>query len=445
MKPTCDEPGQEGAARGEDEHWLGLEALGTLKAALYERSAGAEESRDAGGLMTSARLKDILGAIFRSNPAYELVEFARLTPALLAALLGPLADEDCFGVLRPHVESDLALKSVGKDTALLFYALGNPGRLPAFVTGAADEDVNALIAELVLDDVLQIVVDGGFASGAAALDLIQERSEPVENLGRISRISLDALRFGQRLPVKDAVTLSAQLYFFNRMPVTPRWQRCFSEEAALGQFLGTDSGSLADAMRAQWNELDQPPATRSWRRWSLRDARDEGSRNVDDYKIYVSPTLESIPDVLPTIMDVFADKRVRLFRMGADLANLCRADKIVADLDSFEQVEEVGRALDERLGDVSAQGVPFTADLCRDGLVSWGMDPHQPRVLAGHEYVSWRRWITNRLASALLDARDMPHSGVEPWRFALQRVRQEGIDTGTWTPLSGRGQRVRNT
>jgi hypothetical protein len=244
--------------------------------------------------------------------------------------------------------------------------------------------------------------------------------------------------------VKDAVTLSAQLYFFNRMPVTPRWQRCFSDEAALGQFLGTDSGSLADAMRAQWNELDQPRATRSWRRWSLRDARDEGSRNVDDYKIYVSPTLESIPDVLPTIVDVFADKRVRLFRMGADLANLCRADKIVADLDSFEQVEEVGRALDERLGDVSAQGVPFTADLCRDGLVSWGMDPHQPPVLAGHEYFSWRRWITNRLASALLDARDMPHAGVEPWRFALQRVRQEGIDTGTWTPLSGHGQRVRN-
>src|SRR4029077_16193702 len=136
-----------------------------------------------------------------------------------------------------------------------------------------------------------------------------------------------------------------------------------------------------------------------------------------------------------------------------------RADKIVADLDSFEQVEEVGRALDERLGDVSgqggavtaglwrdggvswAQGVPFTADLCRDGLVSWGMDPHQPPVLAGHEYVSWRRWITNRLASALLDARDVPPAGVEPWRFALQRVRQEGIDTGTWTPLSGHGQR----
>jgi hypothetical protein len=160
--------------------------------------------------------------------------------------------------------------------------------------------------------------------------------------------------------------------------------------------------------------------------------------------MYVSPTLESIPDVLPAIVDVFVEKRVRLFRMGADLANLCRTDKIVAELDSVKHVEEVGRALDERLGDVPAQGVPFTADLRRDGLISWAIDPHQPPAAAGHDYVSWRRWVTRRLAGALLDARDGARAGLEPWRFALQRVRLEGIDTDTWTPLSGHPQRVGN-
>jgi hypothetical protein len=60
-----------------------------------------------------------------------------------------------------------------------------------------------------------------------------------------------------------------------------------------------------------------------------------------------------------------------------------RADKIVADLDSSEHLEQVGRALGERLGDVPAQGVPFTVELCRDGLVSWGVEPHQlPRIAA---------------------------------------------------------------
>jgi eukaryotic-like serine/threonine-protein kinase len=174
-----------------------VEAFGTLKAALYERSAGAEESRGIGGLMASTRLKDILGAIFRSNPAYELVEFARLSPALQAALLGPLEDEDCFGVLRPAVESGLELKAVGKDTALLFYALSVPGRLPAFVTRAASEEVNALIAELVVDEVLQIAVEGGFASGAAARDLVHERCEPVES--QTKRAAANRFSQGERL------------------------------------------------------------------------------------------------------------------------------------------------------------------------------------------------------------------------------------------------------
>jgi hypothetical protein len=444
VKPTSEQPSPERDAGGKEEQGLGWEALGTLKAVWYERSARAEEARGDGGLTTSTRLEDILGAVFRSNPEYELVEFARLSPALQAALVESLTDGDCFGVLRPLVDSGLELKVVGKDTALLFYALGRPGRLPAFVTLAADEEVNALIAELVRDEVLQIALPGGFASGAAALDPVDEKSEPVEKLGRISRISLDALRFGQRAPGNDALTLSKLLYFFNRMPVTPRWQRRLGEETALRQFVGIDSGSLAAVIRTEWKEVDRPPVTRSWRLWSLRDARDGGPRNADGYKIYVSPTLESIPDVLPAIVDVFVENRVRLFRMGADLPTLSRADKIVAQLDSVQHVEEVGRALDERLGDVPAQGVPFTADLCRDGLISWGIDPHQPPVETGHDYVSWRRFITRRLAGALLDARDAPRAGLEPWRFALERIRLEGIDTDTWTPLSGRRQLVRN-
>jgi len=403
---------------------LGLDALSTLKALLHERSARAEEAEDAGGSTASAPLTDILGAVFRSNPDYELDEFVRLNPALQAALVESLSD-DCFGLLRPPPDSGLDLKVVDKDTALLFYALRHPGRLPAFVTLGADEHVNALIVELVRDEVLQIAFQDEFVSGAAALDLVGEPTEPVQEPGRISRISLDALRFGQRAQGIDAPALAEQLYFFNRMPLTPRWQRCLgpkNDEPALAQFLGIDSGSLAAVLRAEWQERDRP--TGSWRLWSLRDAADVGPRNVAGYQIYLSPTLGSIPDVLPAIVDVFVEKRVRGFRMGADLANLCRTDKIVAEVDSVEHLQEVGRALDERLDDAPAQGVPFTADLCRDGLISWGTDP-------------WRRRITRRLADALLEARDAPTAGLEPWQFALQRARLDGINTDTWTPLSG--------
>jgi hypothetical protein len=410
--------------------------MDTLKAELRERLAGASDAEEIEAVPPlTGGLKDILAETFRCNPDYELIESARLSPAQ-QELLGLHTDEDCFGVLNPMENSDLGLKSVGKDIALLFYALGNPGRLPAFVTRAADEEVNALIAELVLEDILQIAGGRGFSSGAAAQDLLYQPRDPEEDLGLVSRISLDALRFGQRLPISDAVALSVQLYFYNRLPVTPMWQRRLGEEAALAEFVGAD--------RAQWRQLDPTPATRGWRRFSLRDSESEAPPDADGYQLYVSPALEAIPDVLPAMADVFAETRVRLFKVGADLANLCRADKIVADVDGFEQLQRVGRALDERLGDVPAQGVPFTAELRRDGLLSWGVEPHRPPAGAGreYEYVGWRRWVTYRLAGALLEAREVP--GVEPWRLALQRARLDGIDSETWTPLPGRRRRVGN-
>jgi hypothetical protein len=383
--------------------------------------------------MTPMTLKNILGADFRSNPTFELVELAKLSPSEQLALPGLHIDQDCFGVLRPLVNSSLGLKSVNRDTALLFYALCRPGSLPAFAGRTASAELNAQIAGLVLDGVLQIAVDGTFVSGPAAHSLIYEASEPVENLGRIARISADALRFGQRLPIRDALSLSRQLYFFNRAPATPRWQRRLGDESALRQFTSIDSTEMS----TEWTELHRTPATQAWRRWTLRETSYHGPQSAHGYKIYVSPTLEAIPDVLRKVIEVFAEKRVARFKIGADLGNLCRPDKIMAYLDTFEHVDEVARVLGERLGDVPVQGVPFTADLCHDGLVSWGMDPQQRAVVQGHSSVSWRLWITHRLATALLHARDLPHTAVEPWRFALERLRLQGIDTDTWTPLPG--------
>jgi hypothetical protein len=79
--------------------------------------------------------------------------------------------------------------------------------------------------------------------------------------------------------------------------------------------------------------------------------------------------------------------------------------------------------------------VPFTAALDEAGLLSWGIDPpkhEQSLGWAAHE--SWRLWLTNRLAAALLLAKAGPSSQVEPWQFAIERLRFEGIEPYTWTP-----------
>jgi hypothetical protein len=123
---------------------------------------------------------------------------------------------------------------------------------------------------------------------------------------------------------------------------------------------------------------------------------------------------------------------------------LLRPDKIGRLLfRSFAALEETGRRIAARLPDCPAQGVPFTAALEGSRLLSWGVDPpKQNGVLAWQERESWRMWIMNRVAVAMIGARQSQNGRLAPWRFALERLRLDAIDTDTWTPLVGFGRAV---
>jgi hypothetical protein len=386
--------------------------------------------------MKQRELKNVLDREFRANPAYEIVGFERMTDAELSALAGLKQDPDCFGILRPQPDSGLNIKSVCKDTALLLYSLQQPGPLPAHILAELDADGNQQIAELVLDEILQISHDGHFVSGADAHHLIYRPGEAVENHGRIARLSLEAVKFGQRLTTDDPIRLSAHMYFYNRAPVTPAWQRGIGDAESITHFLGINGGGpCARLLEQHWSKSTPRPDTQGWNIWSLKKSKSSQWRhNGYDFKIYVSPALAAMPEVVPVVAEVFTEAEVERFKIGAELPGLTRPDKIVAYLATFEHVEEVGRMLSDRLKDIPVHGVPFTADLSDNGLLSWGMDPHEKTLLEWQESASWRLWITHRLAQALLVARSSTESDIEPWRFALERLRLEGIDTDTWTP-----------
>lgn len=360
----------------------------------------------------------------RANPLYELVLFDRLDPDERRALAPLEQEDDLYGVLRPRGGPGLAVRSADRDTALLFLTLREPGPLPAYVRRVFGEAAQREIARLVADGVFEIEADGVFVSGPAALGLLQEQS-PERPGGRIAGISLAALRHAQALAEDDPAALALRLYGYNSRPLTPRWRHLLASADAVRSHLGIGTdGPNRRALDRSW-EPAAPAA--GWLSWVSRSAGEQTADSSPTHKLYVSPTPESLAGSFGAILAALTAARPFQFKIGSDAWGLLRPDKIVAYFADFERLAAAAGDLAGQLSGVPAQGVPFTAEIGGDGLLSWGIDPPPAE---GAE--SWRFWVVQKLARALLTARQAREA--EPWRFALDRLRLEGVDTATWTP-----------
>ena len=377
-------------------------------------------------------LRPILDRVFRANPGYELVAYNRL-PAEQQELFANLRrDSDFYGILRPKEGASLAVKSACHDTALLYYALQNPDTLPPFVIAGEPEETNRAMAMLVLDGVFELELNGRMVHGAEAFADICEPPAPEAACSTIATISQQALQYGQSLPIGDAGSLSARLYSYGRLPVSPQWRKKYPSEDAVRRCLGVEpQGENARRLDADWHALPPDPENDGWIAWQSRQAPPPAEAM---YKLYVSPHPDFLREAFDAMTPIFTAARAHAFKVGKDLAGILRPDKFVAYFSRFDQVEQSARAILEKLPECPAHGVPFTAEL-GSPLVSWGIDPaaedDAPVWLARQ---SWRLWITNRLAVALLVGKQNAAPGMEPWRFAIERLRFEGVDTENWTP-----------
>jgi hypothetical protein len=130
--------------------------------------------------MRNVVLKSIEEVVFRANPTYEVVLFDRLPSEQTDMLSDLRKDPNLYGILRPREHPELGIKSVDRDTALLYFTLKEPGRLPAYIKPMLGDQCNQAIVELVLDGVLEIESHGKFVSGADASRLVYgEELRPV--------------------------------------------------------------------------------------------------------------------------------------------------------------------------------------------------------------------------------------------------------------------------
>src|SRR5262249_34927647 len=136
-------------------------------------------------------------------------------------------DPDLYGILRPREQEGLGIKSVCRETALLFLTLREPGKIPAYVQALLTDQYSQVITALVLDGILEIDWGGKYVSGASASMLFSTQEWLTTNIGPIARLSIQALQYAQELEITDPLKLSARLYFYNRHPCSPVWQQQF--------------------------------------------------------------------------------------------------------------------------------------------------------------------------------------------------------------------------
>jgi hypothetical protein len=244
--------------------------------------------------------------------------------------------------------------------------------------------------------------------------------------GRLADLSVQAIRTTAALPTSDAASLARRLYAYGSVPRSPHIERDFGPGDDPLLVLGLGSGG---AVRSQLLRVYDAFTHPGW----IAFTRTSGEpRRAPRYKLYVSPRPEALANAFPIIADVFSSHGVRSFKVGRGAPGLLRPDKIVSYFDDWSHLASVADVLGKALAGCAAQGVPFTAGLDGQGLLSWGMDPPPP---PNGPVASWRSWVTGRVAAAIVAVRS---PGQDPAGAVLERLAAQGVVP--WRPTVSAGR-----
>jgi hypothetical protein len=239
--------------------------------------------------------------------------------------------------------------------------------------------------------------------------------------GRVAALSTVALVQVCAAYPASVAEAALRLYSFGRLPFIA-WRRAGYDDARL-------HAELATAASPAWVAVASGPPDGPW--WAWRPRHVESAPTAGGWKLYVSPQPHRMIDAVRATLNAAADLPVVSAKCGGDAQGLLRPDKIVVHLQSRAAIDALAARLVRALQGCSAHGVPFTAELGGDGLLSWGRDP-PPDPAHGRQTLSWRTWITWRLAEGLMAS--APVCG-DPCAEALKRIAAAGVDARTWAPV----------
>ena len=370
-------------------------------------------------------MKDVLGNVrLRANPAYKALSWNRLASEARQPLE---LDSESYGVLMPHEGLDLPVIAIDRDTALLFLSLQEPGPPPDFVLAMAEGDSDRVLRRLIFDSILQLEDGGVFISGADACSRLGIAGGGASS--DLAQLSIDALTYGAALSDADATTVAHKLYSYNRRPLTAAFRRKLPDKGACQSFLGlgVEDQSSRRIARFWYRGADDDSPWLAFKSHQQRPVRQQES-----CKLYIGLAFEELADCLPMAAEALAAGGATQFKIGTDLDGLLRPDKLVAYFPSKETLAAAARTLMPVLSNRTVHAVPFSAPIADSGAMSWGMDPASAWL---GDRLSWRQWICEKLAAALVTSRSSAGAtAIAPWQFALERLRLDGVDTATFMP-----------
>jgi hypothetical protein len=371
---------------------------------------------------------DVAHAVLRATSIYDVPAVGRLPDGSRLLLL-------------PRTSRSVPPLAVDRSVAILLGMLREPGPLPGFAHAAFGERVRVVIAELVLDGLLEVEHAGAFVSGIDAVEACAAHTaQELAPRSTTARLSLAALWYAEALDEGDAALLAQRLYAYHQYPLSPSRAREAASPGAAAARLSDAATPAGALLHRHWLRAAPGVHEDGWSYWvrrsDARDARDARQReDQPTYKLYVSPDSSAIAATLPAMVSALAAVGAPPFKVACGVYGALRPDKIVVYARDQSDLHHIATALEGALAGLPAHGVPFTAELARGGLLSWGMDPpaccHGAPSGAG---VSWRQWVTAELARYLAVARLSPRPPIERWRFAAQRLGALGVDVSTWAP-----------
>jgi hypothetical protein len=383
-----------------------------------------------------ATLDNITRATFRANTALEFtsIDCLDIRDRELINKFGLAGD--CPGILHRRAVSPLTGKSVSRDIALLWFQFQEAEKIPSNLKQALGSECGWTFSRLLLEGILEIEWSGQFLSGLEAQEAIFGKRLHCSRSNSIALMSIQALKYAQGLALENPEKLSARMYFFNRVPASSGWRRRYPDSHSVTKYLGIGSGGSNNLrLSKDWISAKPDPSNYGWNMWFFRGAHPKSSRSEPTYKLYVSPACEFVRTAFDAALRVLPNFSPVFFKVGRNVYSLLRPDKMVAYFRTAQDLLNAAAAFAGELKECPTHGAPFTAEITGGGLLSWGIDPPRERqYLAKEGGESWRLWITNRLAVALLTAMVEKSPSIEPWQYALQQMRLYGVDPETWVP-----------